>query len=256
MWNQWYQEQMMLNQMMSTRSARRPHSQGSPGPSQSQGMPGQGRSGPGRNAVGVPGGLQTPHTGQAHQGRAHPSEKTKPAHQEGSDPGARKSSATTKSPQKHTGSTHQSHARIVKNGSQRHVMTDQSMISLLRTTHRRLEAADHDYQGHRVKAMNHIASALADLGSTSVGNLSLPANAGNVPQSRSDEILRDAMFQLRSAETSLGTGTDRAERHHRARSAVGNAVHELVTGHARGSLTCDSGYSIGFNRQRKRACIR
>ena len=108
-------------------------------------------------------------------------------------------------------------------------MSDQSIISLLRTTHTRLEAADHDYQGHRVKAMNHIASALGDLGSASLGNSSLFANAGNLPQSRSDEILRDAMVQLRAAESSLGAGSERREHHHRARSAVGHAVHELST---------------------------
>ena len=219
---------LMLNQMMSPRSARRPHSQGSPSPNQSQGVPGQGRSGARRNAV-------------AHRRASTAADRSGPP---GASASERKDEARTSrglghrrekilghdqvSPEAHGLDTSVSR-RTVKNGSQRHVMTDQSMISLLRTTHRRLESADHDYQGHRVKAMNHIASALTDLGSTSVGNSSVSANAGNLPQSRSDEILRDAMFQLRTAETSLGTGTDRGERHHRARSAVAHAVHELVT---------------------------
>ena len=39
---------------------------------------------------------------------------------------------------------------------------------------------------------------------------------GNLAQSESDRVLRDAIVQLRRSETSLRDGTNRAERHHRA----------------------------------------
>ena len=114
-----------------------------------------------------------------------------------------------------------------KHLSQARRPSDQSVISLLRTTHSRLNEADHDYDGHRVRSMEHIAGALRDLGSsTPVGSVSL-SSAGNLSQSRSDEILRTALFQLKNTETSLGTGTDRSERHHRAQGAVTHAITEL-----------------------------
>ncbi len=77
--------------------------------------------------------------------------------------------------------------------------------------------------------MSHIASAVGDLGSNTPLNSFSLASAGELAQSRSDEILRDAMVQLRNTETSLGSGTDRAERHHRALAAVGHAIRELET---------------------------
>ena len=95
------------------------------------------------------------------------------------------------------------------------------------TTHKRLTDADHDYQGHRVMAMGHIASALQDLGSNSIGISNSLAGPGNLSQSRSDEILRDAMIHLRSTEASLGSGTNRADHHRRAHVAVGQAIREL-----------------------------
>ena len=80
-----------------------------------------------------------------------------------------------------------------------------------------------------MRAMGHIAGAVLDLGSPApLGSVSL-ASAGNLPQAQSDRVLRDVLVQLKHAEGSLGTGSNRTERHHRAHAAVAHAIHELET---------------------------
>jgi hypothetical protein len=205
MWHQWAQEQWYLNQIMGGSGGSRHRSSGSPGRSNSS-KPSQNRPSP------------SPLNGNA-KPAGEPRTKTSP--KEKSD--AKKTDhkpASSKQKPAHPGANRPTQGRRA---------SDQSIISLLRTTHTRLKEADHDYGGHRVKSMEHITGALRDLGSsTPLGSVS-PASAGNLAQSRSDEILRDALFQLRNTETSLGSGTDRAERHHRARSAVAHAISELET---------------------------
>jgi hypothetical protein len=205
MWNQWYQEQMMMNEMMGGSRGRRSRPQGS-----------SGRSAPSQ-------------AGQNQPAQTQPAGKAGSANHEGGKNGANHRAATKKTADKPTHSPQKSQPRNGKNASKTHVASDQSIISLLRTTHTRLEGADHDYSGHRVNAMRHIASAVQDLGSTTpLGSISL-ASTGNLAQTQSDRILRDALVHLKSTETSLGSGTDRAERHHRARTAVAHAIRELET---------------------------
>ena len=205
MWNQWAQEQMYLNQIMGGSRGSRNRSQSS-----------SGRSGPSKPS----------------QNQPSPSllnGSPRPANREGAKTGANHKPDAKKPEHKPALSKQKAQPRVAKNAAQGRRASDQSIISLLRTTHTRLKEADHDYGGHRVKSMEHITGALRDLGSsTPLGSVS-PASAGNLTQSRSDEILRDALFQLRNTETSLGSGTDRAERHHRARSAVAHAISELET---------------------------
>ncbi len=205
MWNQWYHEQMMMNEMMGGARGRRSHAQGSSGrPSASQA--GQNQSG------------QTKPAARAGSGN-HEAGKNGPAHTEPSKKSAAKPAHAAQKPQSRNG----------KHASKTHVAADQSIISLLRMTHTKLEGADHDYGGHRVNAMRHISSAVEDLGSTApLGSIAL-ASTGNLPQSRSDQVLRDALVHLKNTEGSLGSGADRAERHHRARTAVAHAIRELET---------------------------
>jgi hypothetical protein len=205
MWNQYYMEQMYLNEIMGGSRGSRHRSQGSAG-----------RSAPSKPSQNQPSLSQS--NGNARPGN-HENAKT----------GAKHERDAKKPELKPAPSKQKAQPRLLKNATPGRRASDQSIISLLRTTHTRLKEADHDYQGHRVKSMEHISGALRDLGSsTPLGNVSL-VSEGNVPQSRSDEILRNALFQLKNTETSLGTGADRTERHHRARSAVAHAITELET---------------------------
>ena len=99
-------------------------------------------------------------------------------------------------------------------------------IGLLRTVHARLQKADADYDGHRVRAMEHIAAAVHHLGSSSPLGLGAEGS-GNPPQAQSDRILRDAIHTLSTTETSLGTGTNAAAHHHTAHTSVAEAIREL-----------------------------
>ena len=192
MWNQWAQEQMYLNQIMGGSHGSRNRSQSSSGRS------GGSKSSSSQSSPSLP------------NGNAKPSTESRPHN------GSHEKSATKKAEHNPAASKQKLERSAAKHLSQARRPSDQSVISLLRTTHSRLNEADHDYDGHRVRSMEHIAGALRDLGSsTPVGSVSL-SSAGNLSQSRSDEILRTALFQLKNTETSLGTGTDRSERHHRA----------------------------------------
>jgi len=75
--------------------------------------------------------------------------------------------------------------------------------------------------------MGHVAAALRHLGATSAVTASLAIGAGDLPQSRSDQILRDAIHTLSRTELSLGTGDHAAEHHRSARMSVAEAIREL-----------------------------
>jgi len=106
--------------------------------------------------------------------------------------------------------------------------SDPAMVESLRIANGKLHSADHDYAGHRVRAMEHIHGAVAQLGgSLGFGMSGLGTGTGNLPQQRSDEMLREALHHLRSVEGSLGTGGNRRPHHERARGAVAAAIREV-----------------------------
>jgi hypothetical protein len=112
---------------------------------------------------------------------------------------------------------------------------DNLAVGHLKTAHGRLRRADADYRGHRVKAMNHIESAIHHLGSTSGLNAglgmgdtgSIGVGGGNLSQAESDQILHDAIRRLNQAQGSLGTGTTAAAHHRSANSSITEAIQEL-----------------------------
>jgi len=105
--------------------------------------------------------------------------------------------------------------------------SDQSTISLLKTAEMKLRRADHDYAGHRVQAMRHVARALEHLTGSSAFNNSGVSRAGNLPQAESDRLLREAENHLNHVENTLRTRTNSLEHHHNARASVAEAIHEL-----------------------------
>ncbi len=104
---------------------------------------------------------------------------------------------------------------------------DQATIGLLRTAHTKLREADHDYAGHRVRAMEHISAALGHLHPTAQLSSMFTPGSGSLPQSQSDQILRDSIVKLRIAENSLSSGTNRAAHHQNAHTSVAEAIREL-----------------------------
>jgi hypothetical protein len=104
---------------------------------------------------------------------------------------------------------------------------DQGMISLLRTAHARLQQADHDYQGHRARAANHVVSALRHLGAPGLPGSGIAPGVGRLPQAQSDGYLRDALFRLNQVQNELGTRVNRVAHHGSARSQVSAAIGEI-----------------------------
>ena len=110
MWNQWYHEQMMMNELMGGSRGHRAHPQGSSG--------GSARSQAGQNQSGT--NLQ-----QSGRGRAgnHEAGRNGANHSEAAKKTANKPAQATKKPQSRNG----------KNASKTRGASDQSIISLLRT---------------------------------------------------------------------------------------------------------------------------
>ena len=109
---------------------------------------------------------------------------------------------------------------------------DNLAIGHLKTVHSKLRSADADYDGHRVRAMNHIETAIHHMGSASGLNMGLGggfagAGGGHMPQAESDQILRDAIFQLRQTQSSLATGTNAAAHHRSAHTSINEAIQQL-----------------------------
>ena len=107
---------------------------------------------------------------------------------------------------------------------------DNLAIGHLKTVHAKLRTADADDDGHRVRAMNHIETAIQHMGSTSGLNMGLGGGfggGGRMPQAESDRILHDAIFQLRQTQSSLRTGQNTAAHHRNAHASVNEAIHQL-----------------------------
>lgn len=73
-----------------------------------------------------------------------------------------------------------------------------SAVALLQQAYSNLAQADHDYKGHRVKAMKHIEKAAAELGGKISGD-----GKGHEPQGTSDAQLRTAKSLLEKAVPNL-----------------------------------------------------
>jgi hypothetical protein len=225
MMQQFWREQMMLNEMMSPRAQRaqtqsRPDNSRSqtkgnqPQPAASQ-SPNQGNHGTKSRDQGQIRGSST-QSGGTEQQQPNRKNETKSTHDE---------NAAREMHRKNELMSLKKHSVA---DSKRKSALDQGSISLLRTVHSKLRQADHDYDGHRMRAMNHVASALEHLGSPAFhGELGQNFGLGNLPQSKSDEILRTALVHLKTVEHDLWTGTNHAEHHGSARAKVAEAIGEL-----------------------------
>jgi hypothetical protein len=105
-----------------------------------------------------------------------------------------------------------------------------ALAAQLRATRALLRRADHDYQEHRVKAIQEITRAIHALEPAAArprhrpAVTPRPAPGGNEPQAVSDAQLRKALAQLQAVRANLGgPGRHVAA----ARAAVERAMEEL-----------------------------
>jgi hypothetical protein len=106
-----------------------------------------------------------------------------------------------------------------------------ALAGQLRATRALLRRADHDYEGHRVKAIHEITRAIHALEPAAgrrrhprVGGLR-PAPGGKEPQAVSDAQLRKALEQLQATRANLGAAPPRNVAV--AGAAIDRAVREL-----------------------------
>jgi hypothetical protein len=103
------------------------------------------------------------------------------------------------------------------------------IVAQLRTINGNLHKADHDYQGHRVKAMKQIHAAVKALGGAGKqGKGKFTPGTGKVPQNVSDGILQQAVKDLTVVQTALANSAGPGNRA-AAVTAVQTAIMELQT---------------------------
>jgi hypothetical protein len=229
MWHQWMQEQMMMNEMMGgprmNRRQARPSAGASPSqaaPNRSQPSAGGRQSGSNQRQAGAKERHAGANKGQSVTNREQPNHLNEKSTKQSRDAAKKEQHHEDRHSQKRD-------PRKPATATKLPLAADQGTISLLRTVHSKLRGADHDYAGHRVKAMEHVAAAIRHLHPSAALNTSFASGAGNLPQSRSDQILRDALVHLDTTEASLGTGTDPRAHHRSARTSVAAAIRELHT---------------------------
>jgi hypothetical protein len=105
-----------------------------------------------------------------------------------------------------------------------------SQITALEAANALLAKADHDYKGHRVKAMKQIHAAIHTLkaGTKAPKNpFKGPKGTGGLPQDESDALLRQAMEQVTTVQGQLANV--QAPRATAAAADLAVAVTELQT---------------------------
>lgn len=195
------------------------------------GQPSQQRSAGSQQAS--PGKAPTSQSGAQHgkaNGKAQPNQAHAQANQQSKKhPSSDSKEAKKKEKEKSKEAEKLHHARADARKHQTSgTASDGAMLEQLKLANGRLQSADHDYAGHRVRAMEHIHGAAAQLGSSlGFGMLGLGTGAGHMSQQQSDERLREALRHLRTVEGSLGTGGNRRAHHDRARGLVAQAIREV-----------------------------
>jgi hypothetical protein len=105
-----------------------------------------------------------------------------------------------------------------------------SQIVALDAANALLAKADHDYKGHRVKAMKEVHAAIHALkvGAKAPKNpFKGPKSTGGLPQDQSDALLKQAMDRIAAVQTQLATVQD--PRATTATAALTAAVTQLQT---------------------------
>jgi len=117
-------------------------------------------------------------------------------------------------------------ARQLRAQERRPQAQDQISINHLKTVHMKLQQADHDYDGNRLRALHSVGEALHHLNSLATGG-GVGSGAGNLPKAQSDAILNEAISKLRIVQNRLGGQASSAPHFARALEEVRQAIRHL-----------------------------
>jgi hypothetical protein len=226
MWN----DQMLFDQIMRSRRAAssRQGGQDQNGGSQRPSAGSQIQGAVGQQAVGSKSSQSKSDANQQRPKIAESSAASKHQQNQQRDKEAKANSAATEKEGHHQDLIrHHAEPRKAVAATKRPLAADQTTISFLKTAQMKLSNADHDYAGHRVQAMRHVARALDHLTGSFLFNENAVSGAGSLPQAESDRLLREAEGHLNYIENTLRTRTNSLEHHQSARTSVADAIHEL-----------------------------
>jgi hypothetical protein len=213
---EFFQHQMMLMEMMAPRRGGRGHAQGQSAAGQNQSK----------------GNVRT-QPGQLNQARQAQNGSNAQQANQSNGKNSKHSAAAFKEAQREKARANaKAHETKASSANRSTRAADNLALGHLKTVHAKLRSADADYNGHRVRAMNHIETAIHHMGSTSglgmgLGGGFTATGGGHMSQGESDQILRDAVFQLRQTQSSLGTGTNAAAHYRNAHTSINEAIQQL-----------------------------
>jgi hypothetical protein len=234
MMHAWFQQQMMLSRMPRSSRANSGAAHANSNSSRSNSGP---NHAPGKGANGSPKantakGAAAGSPGQSQQNQQQNRTKAKP---DKADAAKNKEQAKHAEREKREANARAIAAKHANNNRSTHGV-DSRAVGLLKTAHTKLREADADYQGHRMRSMEHIVSAIHRLESSSgvnggggIGGYGGMGGFGGstLPQGQSDRLMRDALVHLRQTQGMLGTGSTAAEHHRDAHAAITEAIHEV-----------------------------
>jgi outer membrane biosynthesis protein TonB len=123
--------------------------------------------------------------------------------------------------------TTKEHAKKAEKKASSKAAADHESIALLQAAHHKLHEADHDYDGHRRRAAEHVGAALGHLGSSAQSPMRSGTGRTNLPQSVSDAIMREARASLEMIRNRLAAKSTASAGHREAHGAVDAAIREI-----------------------------
>jgi hypothetical protein len=234
MMHAWLQQQMMLSKM--PRSSR-----GNNGSAHTNANSSRSNSGPNHAAGKGANGSPKPNTakgaaaGSPGQSQPNQQQNRTKAKQDKADAAKNKEQAKHADREKREANAKANASKHAINNQSTHSV-DSRAVGLLKTAQAKLREADADYQGHRMRSMEHVVSAIhrldSALGHNGGGGMGgfggmVGSGSGNLPQGQSDRLMRDALVHLRQTQSMLGTGTTAAEHHRDAHASVTEAIREV-----------------------------
>jgi hypothetical protein len=234
MMHAWFQQQMMLSRM--PRSSRANTGAASTKPNTPHSNSGQNHAaGKGANGSAKPNTAKGAAAGSPGQSQQNPQQNRTKAKQDKADAAKNKEHSKHADHEKREANARAIAAKHAINNRSTHAV-DSSAVGLLKNAQAKLREADADYQGHRMRSMEHVVSAIHRLESASgvnggggIGGYGGMGGFGGstLPQGQSDGLMRDALVHLRQTQGMLGTGSTAAEHHRDAHVSISEAIREV-----------------------------
>ncbi len=238
-----FEEMFWWNEMQMMNAPRVPHRRNAPSNGVQGGTYGASRAQQGlmhdqamAPAQATPNGSRDPQNGG--RSRAKTNQQTSLATSKNATDGSSATQSTSQLSNKHSQQKsrepeHEAHRSMstsaLRSAAQVHRDTvhssDAGIVIQLRVIHSELNLTNNDYAGHVKRSMEHVTTALHELGANHVGSSN--ESMGHLTQKTSDRDVRKSLDMLERVEVALSRFKQPEARHTTARTSVAEAIREL-----------------------------